>query len=41
MKIKIVNKYWLFKFNTKKNSIKKVGESNSIRELKKQIVGKS
>jgi hypothetical protein len=40
MKIKIANKYWLFKFNTEKNSIKKIGKSNGIRELKEQIVGK-
>ena len=39
MKIKIVNKYWLFKINTEKNSVKKVGESNGIRELKFQIIG--
>ena len=40
MKIKIANKYWLFKFNTEKKSVKKVGKSNGIRELKEQIVGK-
>jgi len=39
MKIKIENKYWLFKINTEKNSVKKVGESNGIRELKSQIIG--
>ncbi len=40
MKIKINSKYWLFKINTEKNSIKKVGKSNGIRELKEQIIGK-
>ncbi len=40
MKIKIIAKYWLFKFNTEKKSIKKVGKSNGIRELKEQIIGK-
>ncbi len=40
MKIKINAKYWLFKFNTEKNTIKKVGKSNGIRELKEQIIGK-
>jgi hypothetical protein len=39
MKIKIENKYWLFKINTEKNSVKKVGESNGIRELKSQVIG--
>ncbi len=40
MKIKILNKYWLFKFNTEKNSVKKIGKSNSISELKEKIIGK-
>ena len=40
MKIKIANKYWLFKFNTGKKTIKKIGNSNSIRELKEQVIGK-
>jgi len=39
MKIKIENKYWLFKINMEKNSVKKVGESNGIRELKSQVIG--
>lgn len=39
MKIRIENKYWLFKINTEKNSVKKVGESNGIRELKSQVIG--
>ena len=40
MKIKITAKYWLFKFNTDKKSIKKIGKSNGIRELKTQVIGK-
>lgn len=39
MKIKIANKYWLFKFNIEKNSVKKIGESNGIRKLKEQVIG--
>jgi len=39
MKVQISNKYWLFKFNIEKNSVKKIGESNGIRELKEQIIG--
>lgn len=39
MKIKITDKYWLFKFNIENNKIKIVGKSNSIVELKKQVIG--
>ena len=39
MKIKIANKYYLFKFNTTNNKIKKSGKSNSIGELKEQVIG--
>lgn len=39
MKIKIANKYYLFKFNTTDNKIKKSGKSNSIAELKEQVIG--
>ena len=40
MKIKISDKYWLFKFNIEKKSVKKIGKSNGIRELKNQVIGK-
>jgi hypothetical protein len=40
MKIKISNKYWLFKYNMEKNTIKKFTKSNSISELKSNIIGK-
>ena len=39
-KIKIKNKYILFKFNKEKDKIKKIIESKSISDLKENIVGK-
>lgn len=39
-KVKIKNKYILFKFNKEKNKVKKITESNSIGELKENIIGK-
>lgn len=39
-KIKIKNKYILFKFNKDKNKISKIAESNKIFELKDNIIGK-
>ena len=39
-KIKIKNKYVLFKYNKNEEKIKKVVESNKISELKEKIIGK-
>jgi hypothetical protein len=41
VKIKIKNKYFLLKYNVEKQKIKKLAESNTIRELKEKIIGKS
>ncbi len=40
-KIKIKNKYYLFKYNVEKQKIKKILEAKKISELKENIVGKS
>ncbi len=40
-KIKIKNKYYLFKYNVEKQKIKKILEANKMSELKENIVGKS
>ncbi len=41
VKIKIKNKYFLLKYNVEKQKIKKLAESNTIRELKEKIIGKT
>jgi hypothetical protein len=39
-KIKIKNKYVLFKFNKEKDKVKKITESKSIDDLKENVIGK-
>lgn len=39
-KIKIKNKYVLFKFNKEKGKVKKITESKSISDLKENVIGK-
>jgi hypothetical protein len=39
-KIKIKNKYLLFKYNPEKTKIKKITEGNKMGEIKEQVIGK-
>lgn len=40
LKIKIKNKYMLFKFNPDKNKIKKISEGSKMSEIKENVIGK-